>query len=381
MTADLETAVRSMLHERATDIDTLPADFAELATLDVLDLDARRRFDRRSHRGAWLIAASVAAVLAVVGTAVAFRGGDGRPSPATTHSPSPLHTTSAAPGPSGHAERAVSLFWFGMKTIPGFAEHMRGSELGYRWLAVRGRTDTGVPVGCNGCESASAYIYVLDKGRFTEQAAVHSLTKVSVAGHTAYFGTMPSYPRGEHDLPTVAWEFRPGEWALVQGVTAVGGTREALTTIAAAVEPTRADPIELPFRLDYIPSLPITAVEDDRSEGYTFVLRFGSIDSVSVDITLWNQQDLGGRYDSSNAVPQRIGGLPGYFSTNEGAAARYAGGLAIFGVSGVENTMVGQPQAKIDAQTRALLTRIVDGVHWTNGTGRAPYVAAGKAIP
>jgi hypothetical protein len=268
-----------------------------------------------------------------------------------------------------------------MKKLAGFVEHDRASAPGYRWMAVRGRTDAGVPVGCNGCESASAYIYVLDKGRFTGSAKVRSWTKVDVAGTTGYLGTMPSYPDGRHQLPTVAWEFRPGEWALVQGVTALGGTRDALTTIAAAVEPTRAVPFELPFRLDYVPSLPITAIEDDRSEGYAFVLRLGSVDGVSVDITLWNQKELAGEYDSSHAVPQRIGGLPGYLSTNEGAAARYAGGLAIFGVSGIDTTMVGQPQTQVDATTRALLSRIVNGVHWTNGTGRAPYVAADKAIP
>ncbi|MFN2561202.1 MAG: hypothetical protein ABR571_07905 [Jatrophihabitans sp.] len=381
MTADLETAVRSMLRERAHDIDTVPADFEDLASLDVLDLDARHRFDRRNHPNPWLIAAAVAAVLAVIGTAVAFRGGDSRRSPATTQSPSPLHSSAPAPSPTGHARRSISLSWFGMKSIAGFAEHARASEPGYRWLAVRGRTDTGVPVGCNGCESASAYIYVLDKGRFTRASSVRAWTEVSVGGRTGYLGSMPSYPDGRHELPTLAWEFRPGEWALVQGVTAIGSTRDALVRIAAAVEPARSVPIELPFRLDYVPSLPITAIEDDRSEGYAFTMDFGSSDGVSMNITLWNQKTLAGRYDSSNAIPQTIGGLPGYFSTNEGAAVRYATGLALISVSGIDNTMVGEPQSRVDAQTRLLMTRIVNGVHWTNGTGRAPYLAAEKAIP
>jgi hypothetical protein len=381
---ELETALRSMLHERASDIDTLPVDFVHLGSLDVLDLDSHRAVDRPRHRTPWLIAASVAAVLAVVGGAVALRSGASHRTPAATHSPTPTptHTTAPDPFPPGHASRSVSLDWFGMKKLAGFVEHARASESGYRWLAVRGRTDTDVPVGCNGCESASAYIYVLDHGRFTDQAALRTWSKVRVGGKTGYLGTMRSYPIGEHNLPTLAWEFRPGEWALVQGVTPVGSTRNALMTIAAAVEPTRAVPIELPFRLDYVPSLPITSIEDDRSEGYTFDLSLGgSVDGVSIDITLWNQKNLAGRYVSSHAVRQRIGGLPGYFSTGDGAAAVYAGGLAIFGVSGIDGTMVGQPQARVDAQTRSVLSRLVNGLHWTNGTGRAPYVTAERAIP
>ncbi len=96
---DLDTALRSMLRERANDIDSLPADFADLASLDVLDHDPIH--DRSRHRTGWLIAAVIAAVLGVVGTAVTLRanGGHGRGS-AATHTPTATNTTSApVPGP------------------------------------------------------------------------------------------------------------------------------------------------------------------------------------------------------------------------------------------------------------------------------------------
>lgn len=83
---DLDTRVRAMLRERAADIDALPADFADLASLDVLDNDPIH--DRQWHqRTGWLIAAVVTAVLAVVGTAVALRTNSHHRSPAATQTP------------------------------------------------------------------------------------------------------------------------------------------------------------------------------------------------------------------------------------------------------------------------------------------------------
>lgn len=88
---DLDTALRDMLRERADDITTVPAAITDLA------LAPARRHPVRRHP-AWLIAAAVAAVLAVVGAAVALRGAAGQPqkvAPAT-HSPRPT------PAPTVH---------------------------------------------------------------------------------------------------------------------------------------------------------------------------------------------------------------------------------------------------------------------------------------
>ena len=44
---DLDDALRTMLRERAADISTLPADFADLASLDVLSGGAEDGVHRR----------------------------------------------------------------------------------------------------------------------------------------------------------------------------------------------------------------------------------------------------------------------------------------------------------------------------------------------
>jgi len=108
MSATLETAVRDMLRERATDIDAVPA------RLTRLDRDAdfgpeEELLDARPARSsAWLLAAAVALIVAVAGAVIGIRqlsSHDTRPaapnptsSPSTpTATPRPSHTHSALP--------------------------------------------------------------------------------------------------------------------------------------------------------------------------------------------------------------------------------------------------------------------------------------------
>ncbi|MDT4914196.1 MAG: hypothetical protein QOC66_3324, partial [Pseudonocardiales bacterium] len=92
---DLETDLRNTLRERATDIDTVPVDFAHLASLDVLDHDQAHHLNR-GRRTAWLIAASVVAVLAVAATVIGLgkMRSDHHVAPGTEH-PSPPHASAS----------------------------------------------------------------------------------------------------------------------------------------------------------------------------------------------------------------------------------------------------------------------------------------------
>lgn len=127
---DLDTALRDMLRARATDIDALPAGLAHFERV------AERAADQSDapvhpRRTAWLVAAAVAAVLAVVGTAIAVRAGGGnRPTPAThrsrptthhTRAPSslrPLRCTAPLPADWRHALAAGTVSVPGHRLVP-----------------------------------------------------------------------------------------------------------------------------------------------------------------------------------------------------------------------------------------------------------------------
>src|SRR4051794_6060309 len=202
---DLETELRAMLRTRADDITTLPERVLPATGADVVVL--RPGLHRR--RTNWLVAATVTAVLAIAAAVFAASDRD-RSGPPTTQ-----HTTSSAtptPTPTSHAPRKVNLAWFGMRSVPGFDRHLWLSDPGYRTLAVRARADQGVPVGCNGCEMASDYVVVFDRGAFdAKKYGVTMWTRTAVSGHSAYVGTMPWYGAKDHIVPTIAWQFRPGE--------------------------------------------------------------------------------------------------------------------------------------------------------------------------
>lgn len=178
---DIDDALRTMLRERAEDITTHPDRIASL------EQGATHKASLRPVRTIWLVAAAIVAVLAVVGVTVAVGHDDSHHGiPPASHTPSP---TTIAPQP--HIERKVALSWFGMSELPGYAQHIRRSEPGYRVLAVRGDSDTGTPIGCNGCELASDYIYVYDAGVFDSvKNRVSTWQHVTVNGKPAFLGTM-----------------------------------------------------------------------------------------------------------------------------------------------------------------------------------------------
>jgi hypothetical protein len=145
-------------------------------------------------------------------------------------------------------------------------------------------------------------------------------------------------------------------------------------------------PIELPFRLDYVPDAPITQVTDDRSEGSAFTIDFstGRTDGLSFDVTLWKRTSIAGVYTTSTAPRSDIGGLPGWIGA-EGIGVRYHDGIAVLGVGidGQLGSTVGDraAQARLNAERQTALQMVARGIHWTNGDGRAPYANAEDAIP
>jgi hypothetical protein len=370
---DLDTALRTMLRERGTDIDSLPADFNDLTSLDVLDRDPILDL-RRSHRTGWLIAAAVIAVLAVVGATVGLRHGSGssdkKINPAT-HSASVVHST---PPPSPNRPQTpstVDLAWFGMRDLPGYQLGERASEPGFRQLAIKPKNDPDRPAGSNGGSSSTAYITVYNKGQF-DATQVDGWPRVAVGTKSGYLGTL-AWVRGEGDAHTLAWQYGSGEWAIVQGLTPATSSAKSLAKIARAVRPTVSIPIGLPFRLDYVPGLPVTEVKDDRADGYAFTLTFGDTGQRSLEITLWTGS-LSTYFDTKGMIAQTIGSLIGYYDPKQGAGVQFHGGSLLIDLNdddvGVSTNLVDQE-----------MLDVLDGLHWANGDGSAPLIPAEQAIP
>jgi hypothetical protein len=261
-----------------------------------------------------------------------------------------------------------------MARVPGFDVHDRVSEPGSRSISLRGRADHDMPIGCNGCAIISDVVFVFDAHAFDARAAgVTRWTRTRVGKTVAYRGSMTWHGvRNGPSVPTLAWSIGADRWAMVQGVTTYGGRSATLHALAAAVRPAVSVPIELPFRLHYVPDLPIVRVEDDRAAGYAASIDFGSFNGLQFSITLWNGSSLAGRYDKTGAASRPVGGLPGYVGPG-GIAVAYHDGVVIMGMAD-QNPKLPPDQLLENA-------RIADGIEWTNGDGRAPYVTAEDAIP
>lgn len=379
---DLDTALRTMLQTRAQDITDVPAHLERFDTggadggsapADITPWAPRPR----QHRAGWLIAACVAVVIALVAVLVVTgRDGGHRPVRPATTVPAPSSTSvSQSPSPTAtHIASRVSLSWFGMADLPGYTAHARESLPGYQWLALRGKSDTGVPVGCNGCESASVYVYVFAAGHFRPaKDGVSGGRNVSVGGTKAVLGTAPWYGASRYRVPSVAWQFRPGEWVLVQGVTPEGGTQQSLLTVADAVRPTQSVPIGLPCTFGYLPALPVVDITDDRSESYAFSVTFGDVNSRDFSVTLWTGTGWP-YYDRTGMSRATIGGRPGYYGPQQGAGVLYHGGGMAFSFGETDGATL---TATDDRETR----QVMAGIRWANGDGRAPAVPARQAFP
>jgi hypothetical protein len=375
--SDLDADLRALLRERASEITQLPP--ALLESADGRHLVVPRRQSLR--RPGWSIAAAVACVLIVVGVATAL----GRHVPSTRHenraarsaSPQPTSRTSP-PTPAvqlphslpvtAHPARHVALTSIPLRNLPGYVIHQRTSAPGYRSVAVRARVDTGVPVGCNGCESATAYVDVFDKGRFDPtHYGLSSWAPTTVRGRAAYRGRMPWLAASGHQVPTLAWQFAAGRWALVQGVTTYGATTPVLTSIAAAVDPNAAAPVNVPFRLTWAPDLPVTGFSDDRSEGYALTVTLGHNDGTSyhdpqIDFALWPNDPHSVAHTPDHRVS--INRVTGWYDRARGVAdiATTGGTLEI----GVTDT------GALSAADRVILDRVLAGLRILSDGAQSP---------
>ena len=337
-------------------------------------------------RRRWLAPAVAAAtVVALAGGALAIkqvtddRGPNSAVStqrPTFSHGPVPTRTpTPTVPPPTGHPARTAALSMFALSDLPGFTLHAAWSASGYRQRAVRISDDPDQPVGCNGCESASDYVTVYDKGRFdAAKKGVTSWTTTTIHGRRAYLGSLAQLSKPGPKVPTVAWEYAANSWALVQGVTPLGAGTSTLRQVAGAVEPTAASPILVPFRMTWAPALPVTEVVDDRSEGYGLTVVLGADSGHGFNVLVQRSQTA--------AVPPtakyrtRIGGLIGYYDRTTGVADVH------LGKDLVEFAITHGPDGQVlDEADRSEMDRIVAGMRWSNGTGRAPYFSLEQAVP
>jgi hypothetical protein len=384
--SDVEQRLRAMLRERAQDVTEVPASIRAFRPGDGVRPSTPR------VRPAWLVAAAVLLVAAVAAAVTTVGGSPSRPRPVppathgTTHGSTPAPT--AAPG---HAARKARLAWFRVDPVHGFGLHEQISKPGLRTVGLRSTADHGVPVNCNGCAMVSDWIDVFDAGAFSpHRYGVTGWTRTTVGGHRAYVGQMPVVGSGRATpVPTLAWQYRAGAWALVQGVTSLGGRAATLRALARATHPDVDVPIELPFRLGFVPlDRPITEIDDDRPAGYAFTMQFGSVDDdPAFDITLWSTRSLAGRFDTAQAERTTVGGLAGWLDPNQGLAVPYRNGLAVFGLSSelaggdVHSPADSRRALERLSEVRVLQEQLRRSITWTNGDGSAPDLPAEQAIP
>jgi hypothetical protein len=108
MSTQLESALREMLRERATDIDALPARLAHLKDPTEVPIDEEVLDARPARHSAWLLAAAVALVVAVAGAVVGIRqlsSHDTRPATPNSVTPTSI-ATSTSPSPTKSPEAA-----------------------------------------------------------------------------------------------------------------------------------------------------------------------------------------------------------------------------------------------------------------------------------
>jgi hypothetical protein len=155
-------------------------------------------------------------------------------------------------------------------------------------------------------------------------------------------------------------------------VTPQGSTQQALLAVASAVRPTVSVPILLPATFDYLPAMPIVHIMDDRSEGYAFAITLGD-GPHTFAFDIWSGRNWT-YYDPTGMTPQTIGGLPGFYGPQQGAGVLFHDGGMAFSFGDNSGSRL---TATDDAETQ----RVIAGLHWVNGDGRAPLVPAERAIP
>jgi hypothetical protein len=360
---DLDEALRTMLANRAEDITTMPADFTDLASLDVLDHDPSLDLGRR-RRTPWLIAAVVVAMLAIAGAIIGIRGSDpdGRTPPVHSDSrPRPTPTHTAAPTP---AVRSDLLRWRTNIVPPvGYRLSDRGETASYSAMQLTRPNDPDATCQCDGLPRTDG-IVVYRTGAF-DSSKVTGGTPVDVDGHRGFYVTLKNTPSGqvvpfEYDpLPSIAWEYAPDSWATVSARTPTTQRHDQLLSVAELVKTNIVSRFVVPIRLTYVPTgLHVVDASQNLSEPrygrYVDVANSGNVGSEktrSVNIHIL-AQDAGPGFDSRTATQISADGRAGLVSSDGTAAAFRIGKVT------AEISVAGP------GMTHAVLLKVVQGLRF-----------------
>ncbi len=371
---DLDQALRAMLHERASDITTVPADFSDLDSLEILNGGA----DSAAHHRArwWTFAAAAALVALVVGVTVAVRDRDtGRPQPVApiTSHPHPTPTPTAPRRPSG-----ATLRWsFALAVPPGYQLMDRALTAGFQSVDLR-KVDDPDAVGCCGSLPRTVFVTLYRAGAFHADGT-RSGTPVDVNGQRGYYGIRPAgpwdgiVPVSHKSLPTVSWEYAPNSWAVVRATTPTTQAVKQLLLVARAVIPHRTSAIRLPLRFGYVPaSLRTVQASYNLPENYgtTVAIADGALGEETTDslnIQVW--RDAGPHEGMAGAKPVTVGGRSGR-QTPDGAVSVLVGRRdVVIGLDGPH-------------RSAATFAKILASVHWaTDPSDTSTWLDATTLVP
>jgi len=369
---DLDNSLRAMLRERARDISTLPADFADLASLDVLSGGAELP-DHRPPRW-WTFVAAAAIVAGIAGVTVAVSQRDTHHSRPATPPPNPI--TSTAPQPKPQAGRILA--WsFGVDAPAAYQVMDRGLAPRFQTVALRKLADPDA-VGCCGSLPRTVWITRYAAGAF-DTAGVTSGKPVSVAGHRGYYavrtaGMFDATTPISHDkFPTISWQYAPDSWMTVLAETPATQQLPQMLLIAHGIRPTNPSVLPVPLRFTYLPA-GLTA----RQATVNLVERYGTTvevgdglpgDPGTTGLTIQIWSDAGPHVDLTGATPVTVGGRPGRRSSDGAVSVSIGHRDVVIGFDGPHRSAV--EFAKILASVR-WAPNVGDPKTWFAGTTMAP---------
>jgi hypothetical protein len=375
MTDPIETALRTMLSERAGDIAEVPG-----AALD-LDHPHHGQPAQASHRSWFLVAATIVAMLAVATAVVGIQratrersvAGPTNPTQPSTRPPTQPSIRSGPP----ISPAASQLQWsFDLETPGGYQLLDRAITPRFQTASLRLLKDPDATSCCGGLPH-TVYVTVYSAGAF-DSRGVTSGARFDVGAVRGYFGSRPpelanAVTRvGDKPLPTVSWQYAPDAWATVQATTPATQQPAQLRRVATAIRPDATGVLRTPVRLGYVPeSLKFAQLTDDlvESSGTNLMLTrgpLGAATTTQLSVQVW--PDPGPHQNLGAATT--VGGRPGRLLTGDFGAS------VVIGRREVVLTITG-PLA-----FRADLGRITRSMQWaSNPTDPATWFDARTSLP
>jgi len=353
MTDPIETALRTMLRERAADIMQVPA-----AVADLEHARPSREDPVRHPRRSWfLVAASIAAVIAVAAAVAGIHRVTGhRPVAAPTPSATTPNPPATRP-PTTYGAGAILQWSFAMSPPSGYQLLDRALTPTFQTASLRLVNDPDA-VGCCGSLPRTVFVTVYAAGAF-DARGVTTGTRFDVGAIHGYYGVRPpglvdSHTKiGDVALPTVSWPYAPDAWATVQAETPTTQQPDQLRRVTAAVRPTSASTLRIPLRLGHVAQGLAVSQVTDQAEGYGTRLdlsdgKVGADVTTDLAIQIWG--DAGPHQDLAGATT--VGGRPGRLIADSlGASVVIGTREVVFSYDG--------PHA-----SKAELTKILNAVQW-----------------